>query len=403
MTAAEAATYPFPVACPFTLPAELERLSREEPVAPVRLPTGAPAWLVSGYDEVRAVLADERFSRRPTRERAARPGGGFDFGLAIADPADHERWRRLVGQVLNPRHAESLRPLVRGLACAAVDRLAELGGPVDVMAEFAFRLPLDVLCALYAVPADLRPAFHAWADGLRGAKGSMEAFGLAMRTLHEAAVELVARKPADGVLPLLAEVRGPDGERLGETELVSTVALLSIAGYETGAVQFGNGLLALFQHPAQLGALAAGEVDIATAVEEVLRYAQAGTGFAGMTYTSEDVALGGTTIPSGAPVLISIDAAGRDPDRVERPHEFDLARGAASGHLSFGSGRHYCLGAPLARVELQEGFAALVRGLPGLRAAVAVDGIAMGRTMFSFHPAALPVTWGPAVDRTDIR
>nr|ADR01067.1 NocB [Nocardia sp. ATCC 202099] len=402
MTRADAATYPFPVRCPFTLPDELERLSREEPVAPVRLPTGAPAWLVSGHEQVRTVLADERFSRRPARERAAKPGGGgFDFGLAIADPADHERWRRLVGQVLNPRHAESVRPAVRELAGAAVGRLADRGGPVDFMAEFAFRLPLDVLCALYAVPADLRPAFDAWAAGLRGAAGSMEAFGAAMRTLHDAARELVARKPADGVLPALAEVRGPDGDRLSETELVSTVVLLSIAGYETGAVQFGNGLLALFQHPDQLARLAAGEVDIAAAVEEVLRYAQAGTGFAGMTYTSADVDLGGTTIPAHAQVLISLDAAGRDPGRVERPHEFDLARGAAGGHLSFGSGRHYCLGAPLARVELQEGFAALVRGLPGLRAAVRPDEVVMGRTMFSFYPAELPTTW--AFERTDAR
>lgn len=382
----EAPAYPFPrTGCPFTLPDELDRLRRDEPVAPVRLHNGASAWLVSGYEHVRTVLADERFSRRQTRERAARPGQGFDFGLAIADPAEHERWRRLVGQVLNPKHAESLRPVVRDLADAAVARLDR---QPDLMADFARALPMDVLCAVYGVPSDLRPAFDAWAVALRGAAGSMEAFGAAMHGLHGAVRELVARRPSDGVLPALAE-------RLTDDELVSTVMLLTIAGYETGVVQFGNGLLALFQHPEQLDRLPAGEIPVADAVEEILRYAQAGTGFAGTTYTSADVDLGAATIPAGSAVFISLDAAGRDERRVARPHEFDLAKGAASSHLSFGSGRHYCLGAPLARVELQEGFAALLRGLPGLRSAVPPAEVPMARTMFSFYPERLAATWEP--------
>lgn len=391
-----AGTYPFPRPYPsFDLPEELDRLRRNEPVAPVRLANGASAWLVSGYDQVRIVLADERFSRRQTRERAAQPGQGFDFGLAIADPADHERWRRLVGQVLNPRHAESLRPAVRRLAEAAVDRVIGLGQPADLMAEFAFRLPLDVLCALYGVPADLRPAFDAWAEGLRGAAGSMDAFGAAMQVLHGAAQDLVARCPASGVLPALVGVRGPDGDGFSDREVVSTVMLLTVAGYETGAVQFGNGLLALFQHPDHFARLAAGEVPVAAAVEEILRYAQAGTGFAGTTYASEDVELAGVLIPAGAAVFVSLDAAGRDEGRVDQPHMFDPARGAASSHLSFGSGRHFCLGAPLARVELQEGLAALVHGLPGLRPATPLADITLARTMFSFYPEELPAAWQP--------
>lgn len=148
-------------------------------------------------------------------------------------------------------------------------------------------------------------------------------------------------RPSDG--PLSQLIHAADG--YSDTDLVATVLLLTIAGYETVAAQIGNGLLALFQHPAELGRLRSGAVPVATAVEEILRYAQASTGFAGMTYASCDVTVADVVVPAGAAVFVSIDAAGRDERRMPDPESFDLTRGSANSHLTFGAGAHFCLGA----------------------------------------------------------
>ncbi|MEU6714624.1 cytochrome P450 [Nonomuraea sp. NPDC046802] len=377
--------YPFARKCPFELPEEFAWLRRNAPVSQVSLRNGATAWLVTRHDDVRQVFADERFSRRQVRERAA-GDGPFDFGLSIADPAAHQRWRRTVGAVFSPGQAEAMRGPIGELVEEVLDEMAGLPAPTDLMAAFAFKLPLEVILRLFRVPPGLRPGFESWARALRGAGASMASFGEAMRRLHETASELVARVD-EGPLSDLRQAG------LSEKERVSTVMLMTVAGYETAAVQFGNGFLALFQHPDELAKLAKDPALVAPAVEELLRYAQAGTGFAGKTYTTADVELGGVTIPAGSAVLISVDSAGRDEAHVERPEELDLSRGAARHHLSFGYGRHFCLGAPLARVELQEGFGRVLARLPGLAPAVDVGQVPMNANLFNQYPRELLVTW----------
>ncbi|MBB5830124.1 cytochrome P450 family protein [Micromonospora carbonacea] len=419
--------YPFAPECPFRLPPELARLRREAPVARVRLATGTPAYLVSSYQHVRQVLTDERFSRRPVRARAVdgqlgrppegqrggppegrpggpdagRPGGppagpprpaapAFDFGLSVADPADHARWRRHVNQVFNARQAEAMRPRVAQLVENLLDELAGVPQPVDLMEHFAFQLPLRVLCALFEVPDDLRPAFEEWAASLRASGASMAAFGAVMSGLHRAAVELVAARrarPGDG--PLSQLIRQPGA--LSDDDLVSTVLLLAIAGYETVATQLGNGLLALFQHPAELARLRSGEQPSDDAVEEILRYAQASTGFAGMVYATCDVTVADVVIPAGAAVFVSIDSAGRDELRLPDPESFDLSRGSVNSHLAFGVGAHFCLGAPLARVELQESLGRLFARFPDLALATPVADVVMVSNRFNRRPARLDV------------
>jgi cytochrome P450 len=392
-------SYPSPRRCPFTEPAEFVRLRAEEPVARVTLPGGAPGWLVTRYDDVRRVLSDERFSRRPVREGAARRApaeGGFDFGLGVADPAAHERWRRLVGSVVNPRLAEALRPRIAGRVDELLDELADAPQPVDLMSRYAHPLALRVLCELFDVPAGLRPGFEQWAAGVRGAGADMAAFGAAMATLHRCAGELVARErkePGDGALAALMAARHDDGTTPSDEELISTVLLMAVAGYETSAVQIGNGLLALLQHPDQLDAVRSGRVTAAAAVEEILRYAQAGTGFAGTTYTTAEVRVGDVTIPAGSAVFISLDSAGRDERRVPRGQDFDVARGAARLHLAFGAGRHFCLGAPVARVELEEGLGRPLRRFPALRAAYGTDRVVFTGNLLHHFPKELLVTW----------
>lgn len=385
--------YPFPAKCPFELPDELARRRAEAPVAPVSLRTGATGWLVTRYADVRAVLSDERFSRTPVRQDAARRnnGPGFDFGASIASPERHALWRGLTGQVFHVRQAEAMRPAIGAIVEELLDELTTRQ-PADLMSGLAYRLPLRVLLEVFSVPEDLRQPFYDWAAGLRAAGSSMAAFGEAMNSLYKAAGELVDRpEPGGAVAELLAARVG--GQGCDREMAVSTVLLMTVAGYETIATQLGNGFLALFLHPEQLDGLRADTVSVQTAVEEVLRYAQAGTGFTGMTYPTEDIELGGATIPTGAPVFISIDSAGRDEARVHDPETFDLSRGAARDHLTFGFGSRFCLGAPIARVELQETFARTLRRLPGLRPEFDVSTVEMGANMFSRYPKELPVSW----------
>ncbi|ROO63263.1 cytochrome P450 [Micromonospora sp. Llam0] len=404
---ADPPTYPFAAECPFRLPPELGRLRREAPVAQVRLPTGTPAYLVSSYQHVRQVLTDERFSRRPVRARAVsgQAGGSpdgrtrpatpaFDFGLSIADPADHARWRRHVNQVFNVRQAEAMRPQVAQLVEELLDELASTPPPVDLMAHFAFQLPLRVLYALFEVPDNIRPAFGEWAVSLLDSGASMATFGAVMSRLHRAAVELLdvrRAQPGDG--PLSQLIRQP-GE-LSDDDLVSTVLLLAIAGYETVATQLGNGLLALFQHSTELTRLRSGEVALDAAVEEILRYAQASTGFSGMMYATCDVTVADVVIPAGAAVLVSIDSAGRDEMRLSAPESFGLSRGSTNSHLVFGAGAHFCLGAPLARVQLQESIGRLFGRFPDLALVTPVADVAIVSNRFSRRPARLEVRLRP--------
>lgn len=394
--------YPFPRGrCPLEPPGEFAWLRVNAPVSRITLRDGSQGWLVTRYEDVRTVLSDPRFSRREVREDAVRQqrpatGGAFDFGLSIADPATHLRWRRKVGNVFNVRQAESMRPRIRGLVDAALDDLGAMPRPVDLMAAFAYRVPIEVIGELFDVPADLRPAFRDWASVARQTGTSMAAFGQAMSSLYESATQLVTRlraSPGDGPLSALATDSGADDKGLSDQELVSTVLLMTIAGYATAAAQFGNGMMTLFRHPDQLAALRRGETSIGAAVEEILRFAQASTGFAGTTYPTADVELGGVTIPAGDAVYISIDSAGRDETRIADPDAFDLRRGSSNSHLAFGHGPHFCLGAPLARVELQEGLDRLLCRYPTLRPATDVEAIEFASNLFTYYPHELPVTW----------
>lgn len=391
-------TYPFRRERMFELPWELAWLRCNAPVSRIRLANGGTGWLVTRMDDVRALLRDERFSRRPVRETAVRngaAGSSFDFGLSIADPADHARWRSVVNTVFTSRQAESMRPRIGELVDELLDELAAAGPPADLMAGLALRLPLRVLCELFAVPADLRPGWHEWADGVRGA-GSVAVIGESMRVLHDSATALVVREreaARGGCLTALTMAGDGAGRGLSDRELVSTVLMLTIAGFESVAAQFGNGFLALFQHPAELDALRADRSLVGAAVEEMLRYAQASTGFAGTTYTTCDVELGGVTIPAGSAVFISLDSAGRDEAQVADPDRFDLARGSVRGHLSFGSGPHFCLGAPLARVELQEATGRVLRRFPGLRLCTGAAEVPIASNLLNSYPAELRVTW----------
>lgn len=405
-----ARTYPFQRKRPFQMPEEFGWLRANEPVARVKLASGDPAWLVTRYDDVRAALTDPRFSRNLNRDGAAKLDTGFTadrsspvfgFGSSISEPPGHTRWRRIVGKVFTQRQADSMRPAIAAHTEQVLDALAEHGQPADLMASFAYQLPVRVICDLLGIPEQGRPEFTDLVSRITRrdlqAPGQGAQFGAALAEIGRYGIALIARKRknlGDDLLSTLIEVHDEDDSRLSNEELIATLLQLLMAGYESTAVQFGNACYALFHNPDQLARLVAQPDLISTAVEEILRWAQLGTGFAVAKYATEDVELGGTTIGAGSTVFISLGSGNRDAAVFGQDAErFDLARPSAHRQLAFSAGPHYCLGAALARVELREGISRLLARFPRLRPARPLDQIVLASNLFTYYPRELPVTW----------
>jgi cytochrome P450 len=347
------------------------RLREAGPVHRIAGTDGLPAWLVTRYDDVRQALADPRLS---LDKRNAAPGGyrgmalppALDANLLNMDPPDHTRIRRLVSQAFTPRRVAQLREPIRKTADQLLDAIAPYGR-ADLIASYAAPLPINVICDLLGVAPEDRRDFRAWTDALvapdpaepsraKEAVGAMLAFF----------TELIARKraePADDLLSALIAVRDEE-DRLSEDELMSLAFLILFAGYENTVHLIGNATLALLSHPGQLAALRADPGRLGGAVEELARY-DGPVPLAIRRFPTEDITVGGVTIPAGETVLLSLAAAHRDPHRFTDPDRLDIGRDS-TGHLALGHGIHYCLGAPLARMETEIALAALLERFPRL-------------------------------------
>ncbi|MFE3639985.1 cytochrome P450 [Streptomyces sp. NPDC059169] len=400
-------TYPFTRHVPFEMPEEFAWIRENRPIAPVRLESGDPAWLITRYEDVRAALTDQRFSRTINREGAARVDTGFqadasspvfNFGGSISEPPGHTRWRRIVNQAFTARQAESMRGAIAAHTDDLLDELAQQAGHFDLMADYAYKLPIRVVCDLLGLESESRPEFTALAARLtrRDMQSSFIEFGQTLQSIGRYAIGLIVRKRkhlGDDLLSTLIGLRDEDDGRLNNEELVSTVILLLMAGYESTAVQLGNAFYALFRHPEQMRRLRAEPALIGGAVEEILRYAQMGTGYAIAKFTTEDVELSGTKIPAGSTVFVSLASANRDEEVFgDDAAVFDIARGCAHRQTAFGHGPHFCLGAALARVEMQEGVSRMLARFPALRFAEPdLDAVPLASNLFTFYPAVLPV------------
>ncbi|MET9913774.1 cytochrome P450 [Streptomyces sp. NPDC006476] len=394
----EGLRFPFETSRLFDPPAEWRLLRESCPVARADLPTGDRAWLVTRYEDVRAVLNDPRLSRAATtRPDAPRlgPARPEPDSIMAMDPPDHTRLRRLLAPAFTGRQAERLRPRIARTAERLLDDMAEIGPPVDLVEHLARPLPIITICELLGVPDEDRESFKEWTDAaLTLAPHAAGAVTGARERLADYLRHLIAEKqekqqtPGDDLLGTLIAAR--DEDRLRPAELVTVAATLITAGYHTVANSLANSVLALLRHPGQLDPLRGGPFP-AEAVEELLRWTPGPVSGGTIRIATQEVKIGATVVRPGEAVIPSTASANRDAGAFEDPDVLDLGR-PENRHIAFGHGIHRCLGAPLARVELQVALDALVRRFPALRLAVAERELSWGTGMIR-GVNALPVAW----------
>ncbi|RVU16054.1 cytochrome P450 [Streptomyces antnestii] len=356
------------------------RLRADRPVVRVRWSGGGHAWLVTRHEDIRAVLDDTRFSRAASyAPDAPKFSGLFQAppGMIISlDPPDHTRLRVLAEQAFSPARIAGMRPRVRELAGRLLDALEKepADGPVDLVEGFAAPLAMGVICELLGVPEKDRDQFLTWVRQFADVSGPEELAVEGRENLGAYIAGLVAGKqaqPADDVLSDLITAR--DGEdRLGFEELVGLGYTLLGGGFDSAAGQISNFVLTLLDRHLDVWArLGEHPEDVPAALEELLRTVNlTGNDTSGLPrIATEDVTIGGTTIPAGDAVFLSFASANRDSAVFADPEAVDFGR-ADNPHLAFGYGIHHCLGAPLARVELAVALEELTRRFPGARLAV---------------------------------
>ncbi|MDF3293656.1 cytochrome P450 [Streptomyces silvisoli] len=390
----EPLTYPFNESIGLGLSETYEKARASDGLLRVRMAYGEPAWLVTRYADARLVLGDRRFSRAeavhhdPPRQGEARQHSG----ILSMDPPDHTRLRTLVAKAFTVHQVEKLRPAVKELAEGLLDGLEAAGPPADLVEDYALPIPVAVICRMLGVPTEDRPQFRVWSDAaLSTSSLTAEEFEVQREELRAYMRQLVERhraEPQDDLMTALIEARDVD-DRLSELELVDLCVGLLVAGHETTATQIPNFVCTLLDHPDELARLRADIDLIPTAVEELMRFVPLGSGAGFPRYATEDIEIGGTLVRAGEPVLVAVGAANRDALRFSEPGKLDVAR-QSNQHLGFGHGVHHCLGAPLARLELQEALRALITRFPGLRL---VGDIEWKTQMLVRGPRSMPVGW----------
>ncbi|MEC4018170.1 cytochrome P450 family protein [Streptomyces sp. H27-D2] len=381
-----------------------EKLRAQGPVHRVRTPDAGELWLVVGHEASRSALTDDRLSKdwQFANITDTTSGAAINANMLEADPPEHTRLRRLVAKEFTSRRVEALRPRVREIAEELLDAMsagsatgggvaADSGGAAaglvpgartpgartfgsrapearraDLVDAFCFPLPMTVICELLGVPSLDREAFRGWSNEIV-ARTSPEAEAEAVREMGAYLVELIEDKrcsPGEDLISALIRTMDEDGDRLSSDELVGMAFLLLVAGHETTVNLISNTVRALLQHPEQLAALRADMSLVDGAVEETLRY-DGPVETSTYRFAREPVEIGGTTIPAGEAVLVALASAGRDPNRFPDPDRFDIRR-PAQGHVAFGHGLHFCLGAPLARMEARIAVRALLERCPEL-------------------------------------
>ncbi|MGW5864806.1 cytochrome P450 family protein [Streptomyces sp. NPDC055239] len=387
-------------------------LREHAPVHKTRLPSGVEAWLVTRYVDAKQALADPRLSKNPAHHgepahakgKTGIPGersANLMTHLLNIDPPDHTRLRRLVSKAFTPRRVAEFAPRVQELTDRLIDQFVEKG-EADLIHDFAFPLPIYAICDLLGVPREDQDDFRDWAGMMiRHGGGPRGGVARSVKKMRGYLAELIHRKrlePGDDLISGL--IRASDhGEHLTENEAAAMAFILLFAGFETTVNLIGNGTYALLTHPEQRerlqGSLRDGDTGLLdTGLEELLRF-DGPVELATWRFATERLTVGGEDIAVGDPVLVVLAAADRDPERFDRPDTLDLSR-RDNQHLGYGHGIHYCLGAPLARLEGQTALATLLRRLPDLRLAAEPDDLRWRGGLIMRGLRTLPVEFAPA-------
>ena len=380
------------------------RLRAEAPVYRTVLPTRQAAWLVTRYEDVLTVLKDERFAKdrsgAMTAEQHAKapwvPGflKPLERNMLDLDGRDHMRLRSLVHKAFTPRLVERLRVRIQTL-CDELLAAARPTGSIELIRQYALPLPVTIIAEMLGVPAKDRRKFHSWSKHVVSVSSNADFLRvlpylwLFLRYLHTL-LEQHRANPQDDLITALVQAEEA-GDTLSEDELLSMVFLLLIAGHETTVNLIGSGTLALVEHPDQLELLRQNPALIKPAIEELLRYTSP-VDMATERFAREDVVVNGVTIPRGELVLAVLGSANRDERQFARPEALDITR-EPNKHLAFGHGMHFCLGAPLARLEGQIAVDTLLRRMPNLRLAGRPESLRWRKGMFLRGLERLPLAF----------
>ncbi|WP_316524170.1 cytochrome P450 [Kitasatospora brasiliensis] len=394
-------TFPMVRKCPFQPPTEYADLRETKPVSQVTRADGSTPWIITRYDLVRKALADPRISSDRTLpgnpslvpippaflQPSSRP-------LIVQDGEEHALHRRLIINEFTVRRVQAMRPDIQRIVDDCVDRMLESQGPVDLVDLLARPVPTLVICELLGVSYEERDIFYDASNRVFAEESTPMDIGMAINDLRVFLNAKIAAKEADPGDDLLSRLvnRYRDEGIYDRERVISSALGLLIAGHETTTSMIALGFAALFDNPEQLAKLTADPSLAPKAVEELLRYLSIADMIPARSLTDE-VDLDGTVLPEGTGVFALLGAANRDPEVFPEPDTLDLERPEARQHLAFGHGAHACLGANLARLELEIVYKTVFERIPGIKLAVAVDDLPFRDKTALYGISALPVTW----------
>jgi cytochrome P450 len=390
--------YPMPRQDPMRPPAEYAEWGREQQICRITQWNGAPAWFVTRFEDIRALLKDPRLSadaaspNYPAQTAALALVRREYQVFAQMDPPEHTSERKLLAGEFSGRRVEQLRPRVQALVDSLIDRIEARKPEADLVEDFASPLPCQTICTLLGVPESDHAAIQGWARDISSLSMSHEAAAEMIKDFCEGYLtDLVKQKdrnPEDDLISRLVVDHVKTGT-LTLRKVVSLARLFLTAGHESTTGTFGVGLAALLYHPEQLDRLRQDPTLIKSAVEEILRYTDV-THSGRLRTAKEDVEIGGVTIRAGDAVIMHQPTANREDAIFDRPHEFDITRNPTQ-HLAFGIGIHNCIGQPLARMELQIGIGTLIKRLPDLQPLLPRDQLKFHSRLAIYGLESLPV------------
>jgi len=391
--------YPFRSDAPLDPPPQWAELREGCPVAPVRLPSGDQAMLLTRYQDVRSVLSDRRFSRQLGTEGAARIGSDgaetvFENAEAASLTTDHERWRRPMHKSFTARRVNAMQPRVEAMTEQLVDEMMQGPQPADLLATVGFPLPVWVICDLLGMPDVDRDDLARWSNSMLSmSQYSKEQMAATQAEFDEHMRAHIATKRAEPGEDLLSELITvvDEGQTLTERELTMIAQGILVAGHETTSNMIGKMMAMFLSDRTRWEQLVADPSLVRTAVEEALRF-DSNSGFGLPRFITEEVELGGQSVPSGTTVICSMGAANRDAAAFEGAETMDLGR-SPNQHIAFGAGPYACVGQALARTELQTVLRVLLRRLPTLALAVPPEQLKQREGMLVGGFESVPVRW----------